>query len=70
MENTAKFRSLLEQAATQLGTTPEALLDRVSSGEITHSLSAEQKQALASLMADPSRLRSLLDRPDIRALFT
>ena len=30
MENSAKFRPLLEQAAKQLGTTPEALLDRIA----------------------------------------
>ena len=59
---------LLEQAAKQLGTTPEALLDRIASGELTRSLSAEQQRELSALMADPSRLRSLLDRPEIRSL--
>ncbi|MBQ1211342.1 MAG: hypothetical protein IIX68_06025 [Clostridia bacterium] len=70
MENSAKFRPLLEQAAKQLGTTPEALLDRIASGDLTRSLSAEQQRELSALMADPSRLRSLLDRPEIRSLLT
>lgn len=70
MENTAKFRPLLEMAAKQFGTTPEALLDRLLSGDLTGALTPQQQSQLASLAADPSALSALLARPEIRTLLT
>ena len=68
MENTANLRPLLALAAKQLNPTPEALADRLLSGNLTDALTPQQQTQLAALAADPARLSALLARPEIRAL--